>query len=409
MYTSIDTQALSVKDTGDQAGWIRSQQVRLAYQNSTMALAGSVFCAFVVVLLLWSEVEQRNLIMWLGATAVLTLLRLMLQQQYEREPPKVSYERSEFYRRAFLTSLMLSGLLWGSVAIWLFPEHSIYHQAYLTFVLGGLCAGAVTVFAPLPGAYTTFALPMLLPFAARIWSIGSTEAQLMVGLIVVFSVILIRTAYESRKTLRTALELQVRNAGLTKALHYRATHDSLVDLINHGEFNRRLEQLSTDDSGPPKEYSLIFIDLDLFKDVNDSGGHAAGDALLRAIAGILRERTRAEDTAARVGGDEFALLLEGCPKERAQEVAEAIRKDIAELEVEFDSRKFSVEASIGVSYGRSSVHSATGMLKAADAACYTAKQDGRNQVRMNSANDMFQTTGRFELTQALVRMRSRPA
>jgi diguanylate cyclase (GGDEF)-like protein len=146
--------------------------------------------------------------------------------------------------------------------------------------------------------------------------------------------------------------------------------------------------------------------LDLFKDVNDSGGHAAGDALLRAIAGILRERTRAEDTAARVGGDEFALLLEGCPKERGLEIAEAIRKDIAELEVEFDSGKYRVEASIGVSYGRTSVHSATGMLKAADAACYTAKQDGRNQVRMNSANDMFQTTGRFELTQALVRMRS---
>ena len=406
MITSIDTETQSLKDIGDQTGWIRSQQLRLAYQNSTMALAGSVFCAFVVVLLLWGEVEQRSLIMWLGATAVLTLLRLMLQQQYERERPEAAIARSDFYRLAFLGSLILSGMLWGSIPIWLFPENSIYHQAYLTFVLGGLCAGAVTVYAPLPGAYSAFAVPMLLPFAARVWSTGSIEAELMVGLIVVFSAILIRTAHESRKTLRTALELQVRNASLTKALHYRATHDSLVDLINHGEFNRRLEQLATDDSGPPREYSLIFVDLDLFKDVNDSGGHAAGDALLRAIAGILRERTRAEDTAARVGGDEFALLLEGCPKERGLEIGEAIRKDIAELEVEFDSGKYRVEASIGVSYGRTSVHSATGMLKAADAACYTAKQDGRNQVRMNSANDMFQTTGRFELTQALVRMRS---
>ena len=84
------------------------------------------------------------------------------------------------------------------------------------------------------------------------------------------------------------------------------------------------------------------------------------------------------------------------------EIGEAIRKDIAELEVEFESEKYRVEASIGVSYGRTGVHSATGMLKAADAACYTAKQDGRNQVRMNAANDMFQTTGRFEITQITV-------
>jgi diguanylate cyclase (GGDEF)-like protein len=182
-------------------------------------------------------------------------------------------------------------------------------------------------------------------------------------------------------------------------LHHRATHDSLVDLVNHGEFNRRLERLTKDNRREGDEYSLIFIDLDLFKEVNDTGGHAAGDLILKGVADVLRARTRSGDTAARVGGDEFALLLDGCPHKRALKIAESVREDIAALTVEYEGCQYSVKASIGVSYGQSGIHNATGMLKAADAACYTAKEDGRNRVCINPASDLFQTTDRFELAQ----------
>jgi diguanylate cyclase (GGDEF)-like protein len=393
-----DTQLATLEEFDYGPAWTGNQQLRLAFENSTVSLTAGIFCAFVIVVLLWPVVDNRGLILWLGAISVLTLLRLMMQQTYERK--KITPEDYDLWHHGFVASAFSSGCTWGALSLFLFPETSVLHQAYLTFVIGGVCAGAVSVYAPLPYAFAAFTLPVLIPYAARIWMINSDDGNLMAGLIAIFALILMRTARESRKNVQDILDLQVRNADLTRALHHRATHDSLVNLINHGEFNRRLERLTRDDRRANSEFSLIFIDLDLFKEVNDTGGHAAGDLVLKGVANILRGRIRAGDTAARVGGDEFALLLDGCPHNRALEIADAIRKDIADFCIEYEGMQFSVEASIGVSYGQAGVHSATGMLKAADAACYSAKEAGRNRVCINPASDLFQTTDRFELAHA---------
>lgn len=383
----------------DSPEWTGGQQLRLAFKNSTVSLSAGIFCAFVIVVLLWPVVESQGLILWLGALSLLTLLRLGMQQNFLTR--EISVKDYDFWHQGFVATAFLSGCAWGCLSIFLFPEDSMLHQAYLTFIIGGVCAGAVSAYAPLPGAFTAFTAPTLLPYAIRIREMGDGEGNLMAGLVVLFLLILMRTARESRQNFQDILDLQVRNASLTRALHHRATHDSLVDLVNHGEFNRRLERLTRDNRREGGEYSLIFIDLDLFKEVNDNGGHAAGDMILKGVANILRDKTRAGDTAARVGGDEFALLLDGCPHSRALDIAESIRQDVAKLTVESGGVSYSVKASIGISYGQTGTHSATGMLKAADAACYTAKEEGRNRVCINPASDLFQTTDRFELAQSV--------
>ncbi|MEE4185410.1 MAG: GGDEF domain-containing protein, partial [Gammaproteobacteria bacterium] len=195
--------------------------------------------------------------------------------------------------------------------------------------------------------------------------------------------------------------MQIENSDLTRELHHRATHDSLVDLVNQGEFKRRLQRLTNATQQDKSDYSLIFIDLDLFKDVNDTGGHAAGDRVLQGVAEIIRCNTRTGDTAARVGGDEFAAILYGCPHDRAMEIAERIRTQIENFQVAHDGRYYSVRASIGVAYGKTGEHTATSMLKAADAACYAAKEEGRNRVREKAVGGVFDSSDRFELTQAL--------
>ena len=392
-----ETQIMRLQDIADSPEWTGGQQLRMAFQNSPISLSAGLFCAFVIVVMLWPVVDNRGLILWLGSMSMLTLLRLSMQQSYERR--EIGPNEYKFWQQGFIATAFASGCTWGALSLFLFPETSVLHQAYLTFVIGGVCAGAVSVYAPLPRAFTAFSIPVILPFAYRIWSMGGTEGSLMAVLVAVFMLILIRTASQARNNVKDILDLQVRNAGLTRALHHRATHDSLVDLVNHGEFNRRLERLTKDNRREDDEYSLIFIDLDLFKEVNDSGGHAAGDLILKGVADILRERTRSGDTAARVGGDEFALLLDGCPHKRALQIAEAVREDIAALTIEYEGLHYSVKASIGVSYGQSGIHNATGMLKAADAACYSAKEDGRNRVCINPASDLFQTTDRFEIAQ----------
>lgn len=377
--------------------WVEGEQLRLAFEALTPALAASVFCAFIVVVLLWPVTAPQALILWLGTMSSLTLLRLMMQQQYQR-----SGRSAELYRRwhrGYAGATFLAGCAWGSLATFMFPADSLLHQAYLALILGGICAGAVTAYAPIYSAFPLFVLPALGPYAIQISLSANEHGRVMALLVVLFALTLIRTANDSRRNVVDLLEAQMKNADLTRALHHRATHDSLVNLVNHGEFNRRLRKLTTDNRRADDEYSLIFIDLDLFKEVNDTGGHAAGDKVLQAVAEIIRRNTRGVDTAARVGGDEFAAILEGCPKDRALEIAEQIRNDICNLRVEHEGAYYSVKASIGVSYGLVGEHTATSMLKAADAACYAAKEDGRNRVCNNEGSDAFDTSDRFELTQ----------
>ena len=394
MTTHYDTHLLPFHRMGEDPHWLPRQQLALLCRNTLLALGGTAACGAAVVLLLWTVVPTDGLLLWFGAVMALTLLRLLLQQHYMRS---ADAHNPWVWRNWFAAGVVASGAAWGALSIFLFPADSLVHQMYLAFVLSGLCAGAVAVYSPLPHGFMLFALPTLAPFLFRMLATGLYEEQLMALLVAVFTLVMSRIAGQSGDMLHGILELQEENARLARALHHQATHDSLVDLVNHGEFQRRLDRLTEHQEQPGPEFCLMFIDLDLFKAVNDSGGHAAGDAMLQAVAHILRDHTRARDTAARIGGDEFALLLEGCPAERALEIAEHVRRDIANLRLNFEEQVFTIGASIGLTYGRTGMHSASSVLKAADAACYAAKEGGRNRVRMLPADDMFKTTGRFSL------------
>jgi len=394
---STDTQQSTLGHLAGGPAWTEGEQLRIAFQNLTPALAASVFCAFVIVAMLWPVTDSRALILWLGSISTLTLLRLMMMQQYQRSELNASmYTR---WKRGYSGATFMAGCIWGSLAVFMFPAESLLHQTYLAVVLAGISAGAVTAYAPVPGAFPFFVVPTLVPFAAQLIRVDSGGHYTMGLLIVLFMFALIRSSSEARKNVVDLLELQVRNADLTRELHHRATHDSLVNLVNHGEFNRRLQKLTHDNRRADDDYSLIFIDLDLFKEVNDTGGHQAGDKILKAVAEIIQTNTRGADTAARVGGDEFAVILEGCPQARAVSIAEKIREDIERMQVHHEGRYYGVRASIGVSYGLVGEHSATSMLKAADAACYAAKEKGRNRVCDNEGSEAFDTSRRFELTQ----------
>jgi len=392
-----DTQTSTLRDLAKGPAWTEGEQLRIAFENLTQALASSIFCAFAIVALLWPVADTPALILWLGSLSTLNMLRLMMQQQYQRSDRNT--EKLIRWKRGYTGATFIAGVVWGYLAIFAFPTDSIVHQAYLALVLAGITAGAVSAYAPIKTAFPFFIVPTLTPFAFQMAIYNDTHGKTMALLVLMFMLAMCRTARESRDSVVSLLELQVKNADLTRALHHRATHDSLVNLVNHGEFNRRLQKLTTDKRRADDDYSLIFIDLDMFKEVNDTGGHAAGDKVLSGVGEIIRRNTRGSDTAARVGGDEFAAIMEGCPKHRALEVAEKIRHDIENLRIEHDGRYYSVKASIGVSYGMVGEHAATSMLKAADAACYAAKEEGRNRVRNKQAGESYQTTDRFELTQ----------
>ena len=171
---------------------------------------------------------------------------------------------------------------------------------------------------------------------------------------------------------------------LRERLSWTATHDALTSLVNRREFDARLrDALARPDRGP---LCVLFLDLDRFKAVNDTGGHAAGDRVLVDVARLLEAGVRATDTVARLGGDEFALILGNCAQADGQRVAEQLRRAVDEYRLRWHDEAFQVGASIGLFECGPDVTDVARAIEAADRACYAAKRDGRNRVSSYSAD-----------------------
>jgi diguanylate cyclase (GGDEF)-like protein/PAS domain S-box-containing protein len=174
---------------------------------------------------------------------------------------------------------------------------------------------------------------------------------------------------------------------LTEQLSYQASHDAMTGLINRGEFEKQLLLVIDDARRNDTEHTLCYLDLDQFKVVNDTCGHAAGDAMLRQLAEVLRKLVRKRDIVARLGGDEFGILMESCPLERAERIISEQHQHIREFRFTWEDKVFTVGASIGLVAITSGSGSLSDLLRQADAACYAAKDRGRNCVHVYNPDD----------------------
>ena len=185
--------------------------------------------------------------------------------------------------------------------------------------------------------------------------------------------------------------------GIARQMSYQASHDALTGLVNRHEFERRLnDALETARSGR-QTHVLCYLDLDRFKAVNDTSGHMAGDAMLREVAALVKDAVRDSDTVARIGGDEFALLLTGCPLEKAIQISQDVASVIREFRFVWKDKIFQIGVSIGlVEIGRESA-GADEVMAAADSACYVAKSQAAGQVHVYSAVDEVTARQRGEI------------
>lgn len=170
-------------------------------------------------------------------------------------------------------------------------------------------------------------------------------------------------------------------------LSWQATHDALTGLANRREFEYRLEQALHNLTRQPGRHALMFLDLDQFKLVNDTCGHAAGDELLRHICALLQSGLREGDTLARLGGDEFGILLENCGPEAAEKIAESLRQTVQNLHFVWKGRPFVTTVSLGLVHVSQAPTTLEASLRAADMACYMAKEKGRNRVQVYHPDD----------------------
>jgi diguanylate cyclase (GGDEF)-like protein/PAS domain S-box-containing protein len=201
------------------------------------------------------------------------------------------------------------------------------------------------------------------------------------------------------------------NRSLSRQLSWQASHDSLTGLVNRHEFEQCLEQAVNGARTHNLEHALCYLDLDQFKIVNDTCGHAAGDELLRQVTTLLQTKIRQSDILARLGGDEFGALLYQCSLNKAIVVADGLRETIQEFRFVWQDNIFSVGVSIGLVEINAASESRVSLLSYADAACYAAKNKGRNRVHIFQSDDeeLLQQRGEMQwvgrITKALAENR----
>jgi diguanylate cyclase len=199
---------------------------------------------------------------------------------------------------------------------------------------------------------------------ATIWSLLSLIGPYMVTASVTASVLL-------------GLFVQRELTQIEREQHWKtdALTDALTGLPNRRAFERGIEGLRSPDS----EAALLILDLDHFKVVNDTHGHAAGDHVLQRVSDILRSHTRSHDLLSRLGGEELAVLLPDTDSARAFQIAERLRRAIEMLDISWEGRSIAITASVGVALASGATPSSE-LFVQADAALYAAKHNGRNRV-----------------------------
>ena len=359
---------------------VRSDRLQLLYWQSFPAVFISLAVATLLSLLLWPAADQHDLVIWMATLAAATLARLALFVAYRMKAP-AGLHLLEWERPYFVT-LMASTLTWGVGSLWIMPKDSLLHQAMTLVILVGMAGGALSVYSSIRWLALATIAVLLLP--STIWVMAyDGRPGLFLGLAIMLFCL---SALRATRVLSNAMQ---QNFEMTYALREAkenaermASTDLLTGLINRRAFLERADA--------PFQYcrrnglavTTIVVDLDHFKQINDTRGHAVGDLAIQHAARLIQANLRKSDLCCRWGGEEFVILLPDTSLEEASGVAEKLRSAIASSPVPVPGGDLPIAASLGVAEGQGDVEA---LVNRADLAMYRAKREGRNRVARDDA------------------------
>jgi len=364
---------------------ISSDLLHTIYSSLALTLTAVLANSTIISYILWDVVAHKNILIWFLAVNLFSVIRIVIHKRFtaldtEQKIPDI-------WHTIPLVTSIISGALWGSTAIFLFPAHDIAHQVFLAFVLAGMCAGAVTTLSAFKAASYSYILLTLAPLIIRFFLENSEIVFSMAMMTVLFTGMLIITSKNLNQTIRESLTIRHQRRIDEKTIHYQANYDMLTDLPNRRLLSKRLNH-EIKRAGRHHHFgAVLFLDIDHFKTINDSLGHAVGDELLKQIAQRIKKRIRDEDTVARLGGDEFIILIAEASDDMttASDNAENIATEILQLfheEFNIDEHIIHTSVSIGISLFPLGETSSDTIIQKADVALYEAKEDGRNTARL---------------------------
>ena len=330
----------------------------------------------------WSRAPHDRMLCWLGAFFCSWLLSVVLLRSMARQGPSRTR-----HLRHLMTIAMLDGACWGSV-VWLVAGFNATLDPWLGAVLCGVAAVNAPIYITYFRAYAALMITLwaTVILAALLRPPHAVEQELIYGLTVFCGLL----TYHMRSIAQRVLDgigLQLSNASLASQLsaalqlvQHEAETDALTGQPNRRALDEMLKQQVDMAQSTGRAFSVLLLDIDHFKLVNDTHGHGAGDDTLRAFAQRVREHLRQGDTCARYGGEEFVVVLPGTTLAAALDVAERLRHGVAEASL-MSVPLVRATVSIGAAQHVPG-ETVEQLLERADTAVYAAKRGGRNQVRV---------------------------
>lgn len=404
--------------------WMRQQRIAHLFDNALAANVSVLLAAAFLVFFLFGYVDSSELILWMMYISACSFLRIFLQNLYEKNPSRFSLEKWWGYY-TFLT--LLTGIGWAGLSYFFYiVDVSVLKSLLFVSVLGVILI-SVGVLAASILSFLAYTVPQVLAMLVATFIQGGDSSSMQAFMVLLFMGLATVLVRKSNKRILHNLRLQEDNASLIKKLnyevrnregiisdrtgqleklnetlmgeieerkkvetelleqkeelHYQARYDSLTGLPNRLLFIDRLNQVIKLSQRHNTRAAILFIDLDRFKSINDSLGHAVGDELLKILSQRLRSSMREFDTAARMGGDEFMVIFTEIKDTNViTDLVVNIGNQLSK-ECLINDYKLAITTSIGVSIYPDDGTTSQELIKQADAAMYKAKDEGRNTYR----------------------------
>jgi diguanylate cyclase (GGDEF)-like protein len=354
---------------------VRTDRLHQLFRQSFAAIFGSYMAAAMLCWLCWERFDHTLMLMWLVLLGASSLLRVKMFLDWFRCPN--SERTPDRWERRYWGTLVLSASIWGAGAFALMPTDDRLSQALVMLFTVGMSVSAVSCYSAY--RYMTLVSIGLVLLPCTLWLLFQpTSMQVGIALaVLVFSTFV---ASATRK-LSDALEKAFRLTRQMERAHNISTRaaqtDELTGLMNRRAFFEHAQLLYAQCRHNQQPLCALMMDMDHFKQINDTYGHQAGDQVLRQIGGVISASFRKADVYGRLGGEEFAVLLPNTSLETARNIAEDLIKAIAGLAAEPVK---GLSASLGVAFTHAVDEDLHGLMNTADKALYRAKALGRNQV-----------------------------
>lgn len=357
--------------------WKSTHTLDFLFANALPSVIGS----FAVVLTLactlaFQPVALIFLIIWTVLGGFIAFSRLALSWGFSKKQNRRS---PAFWLNGYRGLTFSSGLLNG-FGVWLFFDHvSPAHQLLILFSVVGLTAAAAATHSVDQVTFNSFMYPSCILATAKITFYGGSTYYALALMFLFYIFVMGRAGRQTNETLQHNFEL-------TYAMHYRATHDPLVGLLNREEFENQFDVHARQTR---HGVAIVFIDLDNFKQLNDTFGHQAGDEALKKVSSIITKHIRADDVCARLGGDEFVIFLLLNDIKELERIAHNIIREVRALTFPGEHNFAGLSASIGIAFHHNNQVIFSKLMRIADMACYKSKEAGKNQMTLLRAEEGF--------------------